>query len=199
MKLAVIDSGGANVGSVLQALKRLGVSAELTQSARTVEGADRVILPGVGTAHAAMATLEAQGLIPTIQALTQPVLGICLGLQLLFDVSTEGDQETPCLGVLPGRVDRLPSTPDHRLPHMGWNQLKWQQTDPIGQYVNDEDWYYFVHSYAVDATNTANIASASHGASFAAVVRHQNFVACQFHPEKSADSGLRLLKGFLET
>lgn len=198
MQVAVIDSGGANVGSVLQALKRSSIEGQLTQSKAVIESADRVILPGVGTAHAAMATLREHKLIDTIRGLTQPVLGICLGLQLLFDSSSEGEQHTECLGVIPGLVDRLPSSPALRLPHMGWNQLKWTVDDPLARYLNDQDWFYFVHSYAVACDQPATIAIADHGISFAAVVRHKNFWATQFHPEKSAGAGQRLLQGFLD-
>jgi glutamine amidotransferase len=198
MQVAVIDSGGANVGSVLQALKRSSIEGQLTQSKAIIESADRVILPGVGTAHAAMATLREHKLIDTIRGLTQPVLGICLGLQLLFESSSEGEQHTECLGVIPGLVDRLPSSPTRRLPHMGWNQLKWTADDPLARYLNDQDWFYFVHSYAVAFDQPATIATADHGISFAAVVRHKNFWATQFHPEKSAGAGQRLLQGFLD-
>ena len=197
MDVAVIDSGGANVGSVLQALARLSVEAKLTQDAEVIRNAPRVILPGVGTAHAAMDTLLSAGLVSTIQHLTQPVLGICLGLQLLFDSSTEGEKTTPCLGIIDGVVEKLPDQDGLRLPHMGWSQIQWAKEDPVATHLVADDWFYFVHSYAVLAPSPAIIATGDHGRSFAAVVRHQNFVACQFHPEKSADAGQRLLKGFL--
>ncbi len=197
MDVAVIDSGGANVGSVLQALARLSVDAQLTQDAEAIQQAPRVILPGVGTAHAAMDTLQSAGLVSTIQQLTQPVLGICLGLQLLFDASTEGEKTTPCLGIIGGVVEKLPNEGTLRLPHMGWSQIEWVKEDPVATHLMAGDWFYFVHSYAVLAPCPAIVATSDHGQPFAAVVRHHNFVACQFHPEKSADAGQRLLQGFL--
>lgn len=199
MSVAVIDSGGANLGSVLQALKRLGVEPSLTQSADVIRSADHVILPGVGTAHAAMDALTRAGLVDVIRELTQPVLGICLGLQLLFDRSEEGQGHTACLGVIPGDVVKLPESSTLRLPHMGWNQLQWIQQEPIAPSQNDNDWFYFVHSYAVAGEHPSAVAISQHGMSFAAVVRHNNFVACQFHPEKSAAAGEGLLAGFLSS
>lgn len=199
MSVAVIDSGGANLGSVLQALKRLGAKAALTQQPDVIRSADHVILPGVGTAHAAMSTLTEVGLVEVIRGLSQPVLGICLGLQLLFERSEEGQGATPCLGVIPGEVKKLPESLDLRLPHMGWNQLRWVQQDPIAQSLDEDDWFYFVHSFAVADDHPSTVATAQHGIPFAAVVRHHNFVACQFHPEKSAEAGQRLIAGFLSS
>ncbi|MDR9452941.1 MAG: imidazole glycerol phosphate synthase subunit HisH [Wenzhouxiangella sp.] len=207
MTVAVIDSGGANVGSVLQAFNRAGAEATLTQDRRLIQAASHVVLPGVGTAQAAMATLKSAQLVSVIQALTQPVLGVCLGLQLLFDRSEEGpqptdtaiDAPTECLGVIPGTVKALEPTPGHRLPHMGWNQLKWRSQPAMARDLTDADWFYFVHSYAVQADHPATVAACHHGQAFAAVVQHNNFVACQFHPEKSARAGAQLIEGFLAT
>lgn len=204
MGVAVIDSGGANIGSVLQALGRLGVEASLTQKRTDIEQAGHVILPGVGTAHAAMASLKKAQLVSVIQSLTQPVLGVCLGLQLLFESSAENDLEGPghpteCLGIIPGHIQRLSDSEHVRLPHMGWNQLHWTTRDPMAKDSNPDDWFYFVHSYALNADHPSTIATSHHGETFAAVVREKNFVACQFHPEKSADAGARLLKGFLSS
>lgn len=193
LNVAVIHSGGANLGSVLYALERLGVKAQLTRDADTIRAADRVILPGVGAAASAMAALHAAQLADLIRSLTQPVLGICLGLQLLFARSEEGDVDG--LGIIPGTVRRL-SVPDTlRLPHMGWNQLRWQQDDPLAEGLSDRDWFYFVHSYA--APIDCAVATAAHGQTFAAVVRRGNFAACQFHPEKSAAAGAKLLANFI--
>jgi len=195
MTVAVINSGGANLGSVVQALHRLGADSVLTADPEVIRSATRVILPGVGAAAAAMAALREHGLVEVIGGLDQPVLGICLGLQLLFDGSDEGDVD--CLGLLPGRVTRLPETPGLRLPHMGWNQLQWKLDDPLAAGLEGSEWFYFVHSYAAPAD--AAVATSEHGARFAAIVRHENFAACQFHPEKSAAAGARLLKNFLES
>ncbi|MDT8450755.1 MAG: imidazole glycerol phosphate synthase subunit HisH [Wenzhouxiangellaceae bacterium] len=194
MTIAVINSGGANLGSVVHALNRLGAESVLTADADVIRSASRVILPGVGAAGRAMNALRGHGLVDVIRGLTQPVLGICLGLQLLFESSEEG--ETECLGILPGRVVKLPATPGLRLPHMGWNRLTWQTDDPLGRGMRGDEWFYFVHSYAAPAD--AAVATSEHGECFAAVVRHANFAACQFHPEKSAAAGARLLRNFLE-
>lgn len=195
MTIAVIDSGGANLGSVLQALHRLGVEGRLTRDADAIRTATHVILPGVGAAAWAMRALDEAGLVEIIRGLTQPVLGVCLGLQLLFEHSAEGD--TPCLGILPGRVEALAGGPGLRLPHMGWNRLHWTINDPLAEGLTDDDWFYFVHRYAAPA-NVA-IATSEHGSAFAAVVRQANFAACQFHPEKSARAGHLLLRNFLNS
>jgi imidazole glycerol-phosphate synthase subunit HisH len=194
--IAVINSGGANLGSVVHALHRLGAECLLTRDADEIRSAERVILPGVGSAGAAMAALEKSGLVDVIRSLTQPVLGICLGLQLLHEFSEEG--RTPCLGILPGRVTRL-AVDDHlRLPHMGWNQLTWlRPDDPLATGMSNDDWFYFVHSYAAPPAQA--VATSRHGQAFAAIVRNNNFAACQFHPEKSAAAGARVLANFLES
>lgn len=197
MTLAVIDSGGANLGSVVQALHRIGAEATLTSDPAAIRRASKVILPGVGAAAWAMNALREAGLVEVIRGLEQPVLGICLGLQLLFEGSDEGDAE--CLGLIPGRVRRLAGGPGLRLPHMGWNQLDWQRDDPLAAGIDSDAWYYFVHSYCAPADSPACVARGHHGEDFAAVVRHRNFAACQFHPEKSAGPGHRLLKNFLES
>lgn len=194
MTIAVINSGGANLGSVVQALNRLGAESVLTRDADEIRSARRVILPGVGAAAWSMNALREHGLIDVIRGLTQPVLGVCLGLQLMFESSEEGD--TPCLGLIPGRVTRLPVGAGLRLPHMGWNRLTWKAADPLARGLDGSEWFYFVHSYAAPADGA--VASSDHGREFAAVVRRENFAACQFHPEKSAAAGARLLKNFLE-
>ena len=194
MTIAVINSGGANLGSVVHALNRLGAESVLTRSAAQIRGADRVILPGVGAAGSAMAALREAGLIEVVRGLNQPVLGICLGLQLLFDRSEEGQAD--CLGLLPGQVRRLVVGPGQRLPHMGWNQLQWQgPADPLARGLVGDEWFYFVHSYAAPLAQA--VALSEHGQAFAAVVRRGNFAACQFHPEKSAAAGARILANFL--
>ena len=194
MALAVVDSGGANIASVMQALGRLGVEAAFTSEAEVIQRADRVILPGVGSAGAAMNKLRGTGLDQLIPRLRQPVLGICLGMQPLFERSTESD--TPLLGIIKTEVRRLPETPDLRIPHMGWNQVEIQRADPLLQGLAD-GWFYFVHSYAAPLGDWT-LASSQHGETFSAVVQQANFRGAQFHPERSAAPGAQLLKNFLE-
>ncbi len=196
MSIVVIDTGGANLASVVHAVHRLGAECSLTSRAERIRSGSRVILPGVGSAGTAMAALREAGLVEVIRSLTQPVLGICLGLQLLYERSEEGDTE--CLELIPGTVSKL-EVPDRlRLPHMGWNQLHWTvPQDPLARGVDADDWYYFVHSFAAPTEHA--IATCEHGRPFAAIVRKDNFSACQFHPEKSASAGTRILANFLES
>lgn len=191
MAVVVIDSGGANLGSVVFALERLGANVVLTRDSARIRAAERVILPGVGAARPAMRVLQEAGLVDTVRALTQPVLGICLGLQLLFEYSEEDDSR--CLGLIPGRVTRL-AAPRH--PHMGWSRLEIRHRDPLLRGISDADWFYFVHGYAAAPQDA--VAVSRHGTPFAAVVRRNNFAACQFHPERSAGAGSRLLENFLK-
>lgn len=195
MTLAVVDSGGANIASVLHALRRLGVEPEFTADAASIRKADRVLLPGVGAAGRAMEVLQSHGLVQVIRELKQPVLGICLGMQLLFESSAEGD--VPLLGLIPARLERLPESVGLRVPHMGWNAIQSCQTDPFSDPL-DGDWFYFVHSYAAPL-GPWTLASAEHGMVFSAMVRQANFYGAQFHPERSAAAGARLLENFLQT
>ncbi len=193
MAIVVVDSGGANITSVLQALRRLGADPVFSSDGGTIRAADRVILPGVGSAGNAMEQLRLKGLDRLIPALTQPVLGICLGMQLLFAHS--GENDTALLGLIDGEITRLPQADGLRIPHMGWNRISVDKDDPLTQGL-DQSWFYFLHSYAA-AVNGWTIASCEHGASFSAVVRHGNFLGAQFHPERSARAGARLLENFL--
>ena len=194
MSLAVVDSGGANIASVMQAFARLGTEATFTSDPAVIERADRVILPGVGSAGAAMDKLSASGLDTLLPRLTQPVLGICLGMQLLFRRSTESERDM--LGIIEADVDRLPVAPGVRIPHMGWNQVDIQRDDPLLSGL-EGGWFYFVHSYAAPL-GPWTLASSEHGQGFSAIVQHRNFRGAQFHPERSATFGARLLKNFLE-
>lgn len=192
--VAVIDSGGANIGSVMYALERLGARATLSADAAEIRAARRVILPGVGAAAPAMARLRELGLVDTVRQLRQPLLGICLGMQLLFEGSEEGDTE--CLGVLRGRVRRLPESQGVRVPHMGWNTLVAQGESPLLQGIAAGSRAYFVHSFAAPVTGDC-IASCDHGGAFAAMVARGNVAGAQFHPERSAAVGARILANFL--
>ena len=195
MTLAIIDSGGANINSVMHALRRLGAEPLFTADADTIRAAERVILPGVGAAGAAMARLRELGLIECIQELSQPVLGICLGMQLLFDQSAEDDID--CLGILPGRLKKLQPSQGLRVPHMGWNTTTVVRQDPLLDGLAEQPWSYFVHSYFAPVTDST-LATCTHGETFAAIVRSDNFYGAQFHPERSSSYGARLLANFLD-
>lgn len=193
--LAIVDSGGANIASVRFALERLGVRGELTADPAVIRAAERVILPGVGAAPEGMKRLQARGLVDCVRGLRQPVLGICLGLQLLFESSAEG--ETPSLGLIPGRVTLLPESPGITVPHMGWNNLALRRPSPLLRGFDAATRFYFVHSFA-GPVNEHTVASCEHGTAFAAVVQRDNFSGVQFHPERSGAAGAQLLRNFLE-
>jgi glutamine amidotransferase len=194
MGIAVVDSGGANISSVLHALRRLGAEPEFTSDPAAIRAADRVILPGVGAAGRAMQVLGEYGLVDVIRALRQPVLGICLGMQLLFESSEEDDARM--LGLIPARLRRLPESPGLRVPHMGWNAISNLQPDPLTHSLNGH-WFYFVHSFAAPVGDWT-LSVATHGIGFSAIVRQGNFHGAQFHPERSAAAGATLLRHFME-
>lgn len=194
MAIVLVDAGGTNIGSVRYALQRLGVDAGLTADAASILAADKVILPGVGAAGPGMARLRQLDLVDTIRGLTQPVLGVCLGMQLLCARSEEADVD--CLGVIPATVRRFDDGHGLRVPHMGWNRLQALREHPLLDGLGDDDQAYFVHSYAVPVGNYT-LASASYGGDFSAVVASGNFHGMQFHPERSARVGARLLENFL--
>jgi glutamine amidotransferase len=194
--LAIVDSGGANIASVRFALERLGVQSELTADPAVIRAAERVILPGVGSASEGMKRLQAKGLVECVRSLTQPVLGVCLGMQLLFEESEEdGGVET--LGLIPGKVALLPSSPGITVPHMGWNTLLTGRKPALLDGVEPEARFYFVHSYAAPV-NAFTVASCTHGTPFTAIVQRGNFSGTQFHPERSGPAGARLLQNFVE-
>ncbi len=194
-KVVLVDAGGSNIGSVRYALQRLGVDAELTGDAATIRAADRVILPGVGAAAVCMARLRELDLVDVLRTLDRPLLGVCVGVQLLFAHSEEDD--TPCLGLLPGRVRKLHAAPGIRVPHMGWNTLQRRRAGSLVEGIADGDHAYFVHSYAA-AVDEDCLCSSEHGQRFAAVVQRGNVAGAQFHPERSGAVGARLLKNFIE-
>lgn len=195
MTLAIIDSGGANISSVMHALRRLGAEPVFTADADTIRNAERVILPGVGAAGAAMSRLGELDLLQCIRELKQPVLGICLGMQLLFEKSEEDDAN--CLGIIPGTLEKMKPLAGIRVPHMGWNTTTTVNDDPLLAGLGEQAWFYFVHSYRAPI-GASTLATCHHGEPFAAVVRQGNFRGAQFHPERSARSGARLLANFLE-
>jgi len=197
--VVIIDNGGANIASLRFALERLGASSHLTADPAELSEARRVILPGVGAAADAMARLRALGLVDLLPRLTQPVLGICLGMQLLFASSEEGDdgEDTECLGLIDERVARFPDRAGFPVPHMGWNQLRRESKSPLLDGIADGEYVYFVHSYAAPI-GPWTLAASDYGAEFSAAVRRGNFHGVQFHPERSAATGSRVLANFLE-
>ncbi|MBL8297723.1 MAG: imidazole glycerol phosphate synthase subunit HisH [Rhodanobacteraceae bacterium] len=192
--VVLVDGGGTNIGSVRYALQRLGVDAPLTTDAARIRRASHVILPGVGAAGPAMQRLVELDLVDTLRGLRQPVLGVCLGLQLLFTRSTES--ERPCLGLIPAVVERLPQAPGLRVPHMGWNGLSMLRSHPLLAGLPDEAYAYFVHSYAAPVGEWT-LATTTHAMPFSAIVQKDNYFGMQFHPERSAAVGSLLLKNFL--
>ncbi|KTD32081.1 imidazole glycerol phosphate synthase subunit HisH [Legionella moravica] len=192
--IAVIDVCGNNLTSLVNALKRLGVNYQLTHDSKEIQQASHVILPGVGTATYGMNALRDSNLVEVITHLKQPLLGICLGMQLLVECSEEGMID--CLGLIPGQAELLTRTNDCPVPHMGWNQLQWCTDSPLQQGLNQSDYVYFVHSYALKDHNHA-VARCNYSEPFTAIVNKNNVYGMQFHPEKSAGVGLTLLKNFL--
>lgn len=193
-KVAIIDGGGANIASLQYALERLGAESSLTSDTSTIAAASHVILPGVGAAAAAMNKLRQSGLDGFIPTLEQPVLGICLGMQLLCNGSDEDNID--CIGVFPGRAEKLDASPETPVPNMGWCRVKRRNDSPLLAGIEDGSWFYFVHSYALPI-NKFTMASASHTEAFSAVVAKDNFFAAQFHPERSSTAGAQLLRNFL--
>lgn len=193
-EVVIADTGGANIASLRFAFDRLGASSAVTSDGATIASAERVVLPGVGAAGHTMERLRAAGLINVLRTLTQPVLGICLGMQLLFQRSAEG--ATRCLNLVPGTVNGIAPSPGRPVPHMGWNELRRLRDDPLLDGIADRDYAYFVHSYAADVSEFT-LASTEYGAPLSAVVRRANFYGAQFHPERSGRTGARLLANFL--
>lgn len=193
--IAIIDSGGANIASVQFALERLGAESVLTKDVKMIQSADKVLLPGVGAAPVAMQNLAEYELIDCIRGLTQPVMGICLGMQLLFAVSPEGN--TPLLGIFNADCETFTPTQGRSVPHMGWNRLAKQQDHPLLAGVDEGAHVYFVHSYFAPVT-AQTIAATNYGDDFTAIVAENNFMGCQFHPERSGPVGAQILRNFLE-
>ena len=193
--LAIVDTGCANLASVGFAFDRLGAKYTITQNADEIYASERVLIPGVGAAPYAMNALRERELIPVLQNLTQPVMGICLGMQLIFDSSVENGG-TPCLAMVDGEIESL-STGDLPSPHMGWNTLDNIADDPLLRGVQSGDYAYFVHSYCAPVS-ARTLASTTYGQSFSAVVRQGNVYGCQFHPERSGAVGAKILENFLK-
>lgn len=194
MKVAVVKYNAGNIQSVMNALRRVGVDPVLTDNPVELRKADRVIFPGQGEASHAMEYLQTHGLDQVIKSLTQPVLGICIGQQLMCEHSEEGNVD--CLGIFPAQVLRFhPQKHEQKVPHMGWNQLENVQ-DPLLEGICEGAFVYFVHSFYVP-TADYTIATTNHILSFSSAMRKGNFMATQFHPEKSGSVGERILTNFL--
>lgn len=191
--VAIIESGGANFTSIQAALSRVGATSTVTSDVNVMRTASHVILPGVGAASYAMETLHERGWVDVIRSLTQPVLGICLGHQLLCADSEEG--QVTCLGIIPIRVKRFMQA--RVIPHMGWNDITCQRASPLLNNVEASNHFYFVHSYAAEISKQYTVASCEYGESFSAMIQKDNFYGVQFHPEKSGKSGLALLQQFV--
>lgn len=195
MSIVVIDSGGANLASLQYALQRLGADVIVSLETDVIAKADRVLLPGVGAAGAAMTRLRSAGLIPVFRNFRKPLLGICLGMQLLFEHSAE--DETDTLGLLAGRVERLPASPALPAPHMGWNTVSARRTEPLLAGLQPTDRCYFVHGYFASGALPDVVATSDYGRSIAAVVRRGHIAGVQFHPERSGAVGATILRNFL--
>ena len=205
----IVDTGCANLSSVKFAVERLGYAIVISDDIKTIKNAKKVILPGVGTARHAMENIRAKGLVATLQQLTQPVLGFCLGMQLMARSSVEGanansdtncdetnDEVIECLGLIPTDIRPLDAK-SLRLPHMGWNTLSQVESHPVFNGINVEDYFYFVHSFAAPIS-AYTVARCQYGSEFSAAIAKDNFIGCQFHPERSSDLGSKIIKNFLE-
>ena len=194
--LAIVNSGVANISSVMFAFERIGANPVLTDDPKLLRKADKIVLPGVGAAKSAMDNLNAKGLVDTIKSLENPVLGICLGMQILFKNSQEGNVD--CLSLIDGNIKHIPEKTGFTIPHMGWNQLNIiDDKNPLFNNIDNGSNVYFVHSYYAPVTDDT-IASTDYIVPITASVKRGNFYGCQFHPEKSGDIGAKILKNFIE-
>ncbi len=199
-KVVIIDTGCANVSSVKFAIERLGYPVTISKDPSVVLAADKLFLPGVGTASEAMKNLAERDLIALVKQVEKPLLGICLGMQLLGKLSYEkgsvGNEIVECLSLCDGEV-RLMDTGDLPLPHMGWNTVTAQKGNPLFDGIEENEYFYFVHSYAMPVGDDT-IARCDYGNPFTAAVQNGNYYGVQFHPERSSKAGSRLIKNFLE-
>lgn len=198
--IAIIDYDAGNIKSVEKALDFLGEEAVITRDHNEILSSDKVILPGVGAFGDAMEKLHQYNLIDTIHQVVEkgiPFLGICLGLQLMFEESDEAPG-VKGLGLLPGKIVRIPRVGDMKIPHMGWNNIDIKKGAKLFDGIEGSPYVYFVHSYYLQAENEADVAATTeYGVKIHASVEHDNVFACQFHPEKSSDVGLKILKNFV--
>lgn len=195
----IVDTGCANLASVKFAVERLGFAITISDDVNIIKNADKVILPGVGSARHAMENIVAKNLVSTLQQLIQPVLGFCLGMQLMARTSVEGAEQNEvveCLGLIPTDITPLQAK-SLRLPHMGWNTLTQVSSHPIFAGIDAGDYFYFVHSFAAPVSEYT-IARCHYGSEFSAAIAKDNFIGCQFHPERSSALGSKIIKNFLE-
>ena len=194
-KIVIVNTGCANISSVRFALERLGVQVEVSDDIKVISSADKVFLPGVGSAYAAMQSITQKNLVSTLQSLTQPVLGVCLGMQLMVQSSSESSQgDIDCLALMPGHVARMQAN-GLRLPHMGWNTVTYKD-NPLFNGIPQDTYFYFVHSFAIPVYEHT-LASCTYGNAFSAAINKDNFFGVQFHPERSSDAGAQLLTNFV--
>lgn len=194
MNVVIIDTSCANLSSLKFGVERLGYKVAVTDNAEQIKNADKVFLPGVGAAGAAMRIIKEKGIPEIVKSLEQPVLGICLGMQLMTEHSAEGNVD--CLGLIPGNVRPIKAD-GLRLPHMGWNTLTEIKDSPLFEGISQQDYFYFVHSLCV-APSEYTLATCDYGQTFSASIHHKNFYGVQFHPERSGKSGARVIQNFLE-
>ncbi len=199
--IAIVDYDAGNVRSVEKAMEHLGVDATLTRDAELIRKADHVIVPGVGAFEDAMGRLDRYGLTEVIREVAKsgkPIMGICLGLQLFFERSEESENDVEGLSLLPGRLKRFPETAGYKIPQIGWNALHITPGTKLFNGIDDGTFVYFVHSYYLEAKDRADVAAtAEYMIPFDAAVEHENIFATQFHPEKSGECGLKILKNFI--
>lgn len=195
--IVIVNTGCANISSVKFALKRQGVNVTVSDDTSVIMAADKVFLPGVGSANAAMQSIQQKQLGACIQSLTQPVIGVCLGMQLMVTESEEGkNSTTECLNLIPGKVKRM-QVGDLRLPHMGWNTVDAVGDAPLFKGIAQSTYFYFVHSFAVEVYQHT-MATCDYGQPFSAALHKDNFFGVQFHPERSGEAGAHLLKNFVD-
>ena len=191
MKVGIVNCGGANLNSIYYSLRRIGVKSIISASQKDLDATDYLILPGVGSATVVMDHLKDNNLIDYIKYTTKPILGICVGMQILFEHSEEGD--TDCLGLLDGMVKKFTPIMDEPVPQMGWNSVKWDSN-----YNHLDDYFYFANSYYVK-TDDYEVGNSAYITDFSSVIKKNNITGCQFHPEKSSSAGEKFLKEFLKS
>lgn len=194
--IGIVNYGAGNIFSITAALNRVGIDYGMINTPEDFDRFDKIIIPGVGHAGAAMQKLQDSGLVETIKSLTKPVLGICVGMQLLTDYSEEGDANL--LGIMPLKTLHFDKRIQEKVPHMGWNSIEFEKSCPLFRDIPNNSYFYFVHSYFIEHELTYTIATCNYGLPFSAAISRDNFWAVQFHPEKSGKVGEQLLRNFNE-